>query len=72
LERLFVPKTSEAFFKKKTVFAGFGAFSCPRIGSGYRSQGGKSCPEGAKIIPGGAAAPLLPAPMYRARDDISF
>jgi len=55
----------QAFSKKiKKVFAGFGAFSCPKNGSGYRSQGGKSRPWGAKIFPGGAAAP----PTSRAYD----
>jgi len=46
----------EAFFCP--VFAGFGALSCSKNGSGYKSQGGKSRPGGAKISPGGRLPPL--------------
>jgi len=53
-------------FSKKKVFAELGAFFCPKNGSGYKSQGGQKSPRrGAKISPGGAAAPLLPALMIQ-------
>jgi len=60
----FVPETRVLQKKKKKVFAGFGALKkkglcriCPKNGSGYRSQGGKSRPGEAKIIPGGQLPP---------------
>jgi len=47
----------------KAVFAGFGAFSCPNIASGYRSQGAKVAQGGQNISSGGSCF-LLPAPMW--------
>jgi len=46
-------------FSKKKVFAGFWSVFLSQTGL----RGGKSRPGGNKISPGGAAAPLLPAPM---------
>jgi len=57
----FCPKNKRSL--KKKVFAGLEAFFYPKNGPEYKSQGGKSRPGGAKISPGGEAAPLLPAPM---------
>jgi len=47
----FCPKNIKTKKKEKSVF-------CPKNGPGYKSQGGKSRPGGgAKISPGGEAAP---------------
>jgi len=49
----FDPKSSVLL--KTKVLAGFGAFSCPKYGSGYRSQGG-----GLNISRMGQLAPYFP------------
>jgi len=49
---------SQAFSKKK-VFSGLEAFFCPKMAQDTSLRGSKSR-RGAKMSPGGAAAPLPP------------
>jgi len=65
----------QAFSKKKRRSSpDLERFLVPKMAQDVGLRGGKSRPGGAKIFPGEAAAPLLPAPMYSqvVEGDIKF
>jgi len=60
---VFCPKIKRS--PKKRSSSGSGAYSCPKNGSRYRSQGGKSSPGGQNNSRGAAApCPLFSTPMF--------